>query len=367
MHLPVALLIVSGGVLTLHRSFQPMLAPLTLLCLFLTGCPRSQPRVVLYCAQDREFAEESLAEFTKSTGIKVVPEFDTEADKSVSLYQNLIQEKARPRCDVFWNNEILSTIRLERQGLLEPYASPAAEPYPDRAKAKDHTWHAFANRARVLIVNTQKVPANERPRSLLDLTNERWQGRAVMARPMHGTSATQAACLFEVLGQEKAQEYYRALLANKMEIAPGNKQVAEWVGQGRTPRFSRGRRRHRHRRCPQRSQQRQPGGHHLPGRREKREISAHGHAVHSEHTLRDPRRPEQRRHRKLVDYLLSPEVEARLAESESHQIPLNPNVKAKLPAELEAGRNVRSMDVNFFKAADLWRETQEFLKKEFEQ
>ena len=222
----------------MHRSFQPMLAPLTLLCLFLTGCPRSQPRVVLYCAQDREFAEESLAEFTKSTGIKVVPEFDTEADKSVSLYQNLIQEKARPRCDVFWNNEILSTIRLERQGLLEPYASPAAEPYPDRAKAKDHTWHAFANRARVLIVNTQKVPANERPRSLLDLTNERWQGRAVMARPMHGTSATQAACLFEVLGQEKAQEYYRALLANKMEIAPGNKQVAEWVGQGRTPRGS---------------------------------------------------------------------------------------------------------------------------------
>ena len=32
--------------------------------------------------------------------------------------------------------------------------------------------------------------------------------------------------------------------------------------------------------------------------------------------------------RKMVDYLLSPEIETKLAEGPSHQIPLNPNVKA---------------------------------------
>src|SRR5207302_6222023 len=132
------------------------------------GCgSNTAKRVVLYCAQDQEFAEQVLGEFTKRTGIRVDPKYDTEADKSVSLYTELVQEKDRPRCDVHWNNEILSTIRLERQGLLEPYESPSAGPYPASARAKDHAWHAFAARARVLIVNAQQVKAADRPRRLL--------------------------------------------------------------------------------------------------------------------------------------------------------------------------------------------------------
>src|SRR5204863_9687972 len=69
--------------------------------------------------------------------------------------------------------------------------------------------------------------------------------------------------------------------------------------------------------------------------------------------------------RKLVDYLLSAEVEKRLAEAESHQVPLNPQVRAALPKEIErpreAGGSVKSMQVDFGKATDLWDETQTFL------
>src|SRR4029077_19991782 len=109
-------------------------------------------RVVLYCSQDREFALGLLEQFRKETGLEVVPKFDTEANKSVSLYNEIVAEEGRPRCDVFWNNEPLNTLRLQKQGLLEPYDSPSAKPYPAWAKAKDHTWHAFAGRARVLLV-----------------------------------------------------------------------------------------------------------------------------------------------------------------------------------------------------------------------
>src|SRR5262249_42922338 len=149
-------------------------------------------------------AEQVLGEFSKRTGLTVDPKFDTEADKSVSLYVELVNEKARPRCDVHWNNEILSTIRLQRQGILEAYRSPSAESYPASAQAKDHAWHAFAARARVLIVNTKLVTDAERPRSLLDLTAPQWKGRIAIAKPQFGTSATQAACLFEVLGVPEA-------------------------------------------------------------------------------------------------------------------------------------------------------------------
>src|SRR5262249_34991678 len=146
---------------------------LSALGLLAAGCPAGRPRVVLYCAQDREFAAEVLADFTRQTGLDVQPKFDTEANKSVSLYRELAAEKVRPRCDVFWNNEILSTIRLQGQGLLAAHDSPSAAPFPSWAKADDHTWHAFASRARVLIVNTERVKEADHPRSLLDLTARR--------------------------------------------------------------------------------------------------------------------------------------------------------------------------------------------------
>jgi iron(III) transport system substrate-binding protein len=69
--------------------------------------------------------------------------------------------------------------------------------------------------------------------------------------------------------------------------------------------------------------------------------------------------------KKLVDYLLSAEVEARLAETASHQIPLNPQVKAKLPAGMETPATVKAMEVDFEKASGMWDEVQDFLRKLF--
>jgi iron(III) transport system substrate-binding protein len=329
------------------------------------GCPRSQ--LVLYCAQDKGFAEGILASFHKETSIEVTPKFDTEADKSVSLYQEIVREQGRPRCDVFWNNEILATIRLQKQGLLLPYDSPSARPYPDspNVKAKDHTWHAFATRARVLIVNTELVPdKDERPTSLFDLTKEKWKGQAVMARPQFGTSATQAACLFQVLGKEEAEKYYSDLKANGIHIAPGNKDVADWVAAGKTP-----------------TGERVAVGvtdtdDAMGAIKAKKKVAL----IFPDKDSKDPKRgtlfipntlailknashPEAAK--KLVDYLLSAAVEKKLAEGDSHQIPLNPDVKAKLPEQYPALDKVKKMQVDFEKAAELWDEAQAFVTNKF--
>lgn len=333
--------------------------------LLMPGCGSSpSSRVVLYCAQDQEFAELVYEDFRTSSGLTIVPKYDTEATKSVAIYEELIREADRPRCDVHWNNEILSTIRLQRKGLLAPYASPSAEPYPKWCRGPEDTWHAFGARARVLLVNTKLVPEAERPRSLLDLTDKRWKGKLGIAKPTSGTTATHAACLYEVLGADKAREFFLALRANDVQIVPGNKQVAEGVGAGQ---FAVG----------------------ITDTDDAMiEISNHkpvamifpdrdGHADHPRlGTLFIPNTvavirgcPNPEGAKKLVDFLLSADVEKRLAESASRQIPLNPKVKADLPAPMdrpkEAGGSIKSMEVDFGKAADLWNESQKFLTKEF--
>jgi iron(III) transport system substrate-binding protein len=328
----------------------------------LFGCRRSESRIVLYCSQDREFALDVLETFRESTGLEVVTKFDTEKNKSVGLYTELVAEKDRPRCDVFWNNEIVSTIRLQRQGLLQPYESESATDYPAWAKADDLTWHAFASRARVLIVNTDR--AKEVPASLLDLADPRWKGEPVMARPQFGTTATQIACLFEVLGKEKAEDYLRRLKANDIQLAPGNKQVAEWVARGKTPsgkpvsvgvtdtddaidEVKAGR----------------PVRIIFPDR-----AGGYGQmgTLFIPNTLCIPKGcPNPEGAKKLVDYLLSAEVEKRLAEGPSAQIPLNPKVTATLPPQIETPASLTVMRVDWAKAADLWDDAQTFVTNLF--
>ena len=334
-----------------------------LLALFIAGCSGSRTpdeRVVVYCAQDQEFAEGVFADFARSSGLAVVPKFDTEANKSVSLAVELEQEAARPRCDVHWNNEILGTIRLARKGVYEAYSSPAAAPFPDWAKAKDGTWQAFASRARVLIVNTNLVPEADRPKSLLDLTDPRWKGKVAIAKPQFGTTATQAACLFEVLGADAAKGFYRGLKANAVAVVAGNKQAATGVSAGQ---FAVG----------------------LTDTDDALiELNAgkpvtiifpdkDGHPAHPRlgvlyipNTLAVVKGcPNPVGAKRLVDFLLRPETEAKLAEGGGFQIPLNPNVKADLPKALLTPTQVKPMAVNFDKAADLWDDTQAFLRDEF--
>jgi iron(III) transport system substrate-binding protein len=334
--------------------------PLLLLALMTMGCAKSDRRVVVSCAQDRDFATGLFADFEKQHGLAVAPKFDTEANKSVGLAAELVAEKDRPRCDVHWNNEILATIRLARQGIYERYESPQSAGFPAWSKASDGTWQAFAARARVLIVNTNLVPEAERPKSLLDLTLPKWKGKIAIAKPLYGTTATHATCLFEVMGPEPAKMFFRSLIANNVGVVAGNKQVAVDVASGRFAvgltdtddaliELDAGK----------------PVAVIFPDR--------DGHPAHPKlGVLFIPNTgavvkkcPNPAGAQKMIDFLLRPESEAALAMAGGFQIPLNPKVEAKLHKALVTPSQVKAMGVDFEKAADYWDATQEFLRNEF--
>lgn len=318
--------------------------------LALAGCGSKTPRVVLYCGQDREFAESILNDFARETGIQVEVRSDTEADKSVSLYEAIVRESQHPRCDVFWNNEILNTMRLREKDLLSPYLTAAGDPFPDLYKSPDGRWYGFAARARVFLVNN-RLPAAERPRTMEDLLDPKWQGRVAMAKPLFGTTATHAVCLFQVWGVEKAKKYFRELNKN-VTILSGNKDVAVAVAAGR---FDVG----------------------LTDTDDSITEARNGRSVTIVYPDRDcmgtlflPNTvaiirggPNPDHARRLVDFLLSPKVENELAEGPSAQIPLNPDIKVNLA--VETPQTVKPMQVDFAKATGLWDEAQAFLRDEF--
>jgi iron(III) transport system substrate-binding protein len=324
------------------------------LLLSAAGCWRAAEReVVVYAALDREFSEPILQDFEKSTGIRVLAKYDVESTKTVGLVNAIIQERNRPRCDLFWNNEILHTLRLEKLGLLAAHASPATAQIPAAYRASDGTWCGFAARVRVLIVNTKLVPKEEWPRSITDLTNAKWKGRVGIAKPLFGTTATHAAVLFAAWGDDRAKQFFRELKDN-VQVLSGNKQVALSVGRGELAfgltdtddaiiEKDNG----------------MPvdivypdqgddglGALFIPNTLALIRGSPHGEAA-----------------RQLRDYLLSPEVETRLAQGASAQFPLNPAVTMRSRAASETA--LKHMPVDFAAAAGHWESAAVFLREEF--
>lgn len=310
--------------------------------------------VVVYSALDQEFSEPVLKDLGQRLSLDVASKFDVESTKTVGLTNTLIAEAVRPRCDLFWNNEILNTIRLEQKGLLQPFRPSSSEEIPPPYKDPNGLWYGFAARARILLVNTNLVNDTDRPRSISDLINARWKGKAGMAKPLFGTTATHAACLFVVWGDEHAKEFFRKLKANEVQILSGNKQVAQAVGSGQLAfgmtdtddaivEIEAG----------------SPVTIVYPDR-ERDELGT----LFIPNTLSMIKgAPHPEAAERLAGAILSAEVESRLAEGPSAQIPLISTTKQ--PARVETPQTVREMKVDFARAAEAWDRTSAFLASEF--
>ena len=335
-------------------GFAPALILAVVVASGLAGCGSSERTITVYSSLDPEFSSPVLDAYAQGTGVEILPKFDVESTKSVGLTERIVQEAARPRCDLFWNNEILNTLRLRKKGLLASWSPPNAADIPDAFKAKDGTWYGFAARARILIVNTALVAAADRPGSILDLANPRWKGRFAIAKPIAGTTATHATCLFLAWGDAKARAYFTDLKRNGVHVLSGNKQVATAVGAGELAfgltdtddaiaEVEAGR----------------PVAIIYPDR-EPGQLGT----LFIPNTVCIPKgAPAPRLAAALGNVLLSPATEATLARGPSAQIPLNRRTVA--PVRIETPQTVHPMSVDFEAAVGLWDQVAAYLAAEF--
>lgn len=303
----------SGGLRTVWRA-APAAGLVFVLAATLAGCSGSgdspSEEVVVYTALDQVFSEPVLQQFEKQTGIRVRAVYDAESAKTTGLVNRLIARRDHPDCDVFWNNELVQTERLAQLGLLAEYRSPQAERFDARFRDPAGRWTAFAARMRVIIYNTEVVAAGDVPRSLGDLALPAWRGRTAIARPFFGTTLTHMAVLHQVWGPERLADYLKSLRANDVALCTGNAVVARMVASG----------------------ERAFG---LTDTDDAHGTALDGHPVAA--TIPDADQgavlipntvalvvgcPHPEAGRKLIDFLLSAEVERRLAKGRSAQIPL---------------------------------------------
>jgi iron(III) transport system substrate-binding protein len=319
----------------------------------LTGCGGGTDNtVVVYTALDEMYSKPVLAEFERRTGITVKPGYDTEASKTTGLVNRLVMEKDRPRADVFWNNEVAQTIVLKSKGVIEAYKSPSAEAIPAKYKDPEGYWTGFAARGRVIIYNTNLI--QDPPTSIMDLLKPEWRGKAAIGKPLFGTTATHAAALFSLWGDAKAKTFFEQLLANEVAVLSGNATVRDFVAAGE---YAFGL-----------TDTDDANGAVEDGKPAKwlfpdQEPGGLGTLVIPNTVALVKGCPNPEAGKALIDFLLSPEVEAMLAKTRSIQIPLNPAVEA--PENVPRLDTIATMDVEFDAVGEAMAESSAYIKEEF--
>lgn len=186
--------------------------------------------LVVYCAHDQVFAEQVLKDFEKKTGIAVSVKYDTEATKSLGLAQLLIQERSQPRCDVFWNNQVLTMAELKRQEVLHAYQGPGWQRIPTQYRDPDGFWVGFGARFRVNIVNTSRMQATK------DAVDEAFTrddlSRISAAVPLYGTTLTHYTVLWREWGPTRLKEWHDDVRKHGLREARGNGAVMQLVAAG---------------------------------------------------------------------------------------------------------------------------------------
>ena len=309
-----------------------------------SACGSSEPTpnedrvVTAYVSTDRVFSEPVLREYERRSGVKVNAVYDTEETKSTGLANRLIAEKPRPQADVFWSNEPVRTLVLKGRGVLAPYRSPGAEGIPAVLVDPDGYWTGFSARMRVIAYNTQLVAADAAPRSIFDLVDPKWKGQVAMADPRFGSTSFHVAALYALAGDDKMDEFFRQLKANAVRIVDGNSVVRDLVARGDVKvgltdtddvnvAIENG----------------QPVAMVLPDK------DGLGVPVMPNMVSLIAGAPHLEDARKLIDYLLSAEVEQQLAQSEAVQIPLHARVPG--PKNIPALATFKPMTLDYAKAA----------------
>ena len=195
---------------------------------------RADDRLVVYCAHDAMHAEGVLEAFTRETGIEVAVVYDTEATKALGLVERLLREQDAPRADVFWNNEVLGTMKLAREGALDAHKGTSWERIPDRWKDPGGRWIGFGGRMRVWVAG-----AGSRDESVDDPPTLYEEGLAglsltqmAFAKPIFGTTRAHVTALWSVLGEKEARRILdRMIEAGAQEVA-GNAVVRDLVVSG---------------------------------------------------------------------------------------------------------------------------------------
>jgi iron(III) transport system substrate-binding protein len=189
----------------------------------------SGPSLVVYNAQHEELISEVAKEFTKKTGTDV----ELRNGSDLELANQLVEEGDASPADVFLTENSPAMTLVDGKGLFAKLRPATLDRIPDPYRPDDGEWTGFAARSTVLVYNTEQLPQDQLPTSLMDLAKPEWKGK-ISFSPTGADFQAIVSAVLASQGEQATRSWLAGLKANGT-VYDGNNVVLESVNSGEVP------------------------------------------------------------------------------------------------------------------------------------
>jgi iron(III) transport system substrate-binding protein len=170
---------------------------------------QDRPTITVYNAQHESLTQEWVDGFTKETGIAVTLRQGSDTE----IGNQIVQEGAASPADVFLTENSPAMALVDAAGLFAPVDPETLAQVPAEYRPADGRWVGIAARSTVFAYNTNRVAAEDLPKSMLDLADPKWQG-AWAASPSGADFQAIVGALLQLKGEEATAAWLKAMKAN---------------------------------------------------------------------------------------------------------------------------------------------------------
>ncbi len=195
----------------------------------------AQGELTVYCSVQEEWCRPMVQAFERSTGIKV----SMTRKSSGETYAQIKAEAANPRGDIWWGGTGDPHMQAAEENLTEAYQSPALPqllPWA-RKQAEQSGFKTVGIYAGALgfSYNTQQLQRRNLPvpACWADLAKPEYRDEVQVADPnSSGTAYTKVATLVQLMGEDNAFEFMRAMHRNVNQYTRSGAAPARAVATG---------------------------------------------------------------------------------------------------------------------------------------
>jgi len=181
------------------------------LLIALSGCAPttsdSAESITIYSGRSETLITDLLDTFTQETGIEVKVRYGDSAE----LAAQILEEGSNVQADVFFSQDAGALGALAKEGLTKSLPSDITALVDASYKSKDSQWVGVSGRARVLVVNPEKV--TKVPTTYKDLMDPIWKGRIGIA-PTNASFQAFITAVRVIDGEQAAQDFLAAMKEN---------------------------------------------------------------------------------------------------------------------------------------------------------
>jgi len=183
------------------------LAPIIALSGCATSTTNSEDSITIYSGRSETLITELLSTFAEETGIEVNVRYGDSAE----LAAQILEEGANVQADVFFSQDAGALGALAKEGLTKSLPTDITDLVDASYKSKDSQWIGVSGRARVLVVNPEKVI--ELSTSYKDLMDPIWKGRIGIA-PTNASFQAFITAVRVTEGDKAAEDFLVAMKEN---------------------------------------------------------------------------------------------------------------------------------------------------------